>query len=364
MKIKNIAIFCAGLDHRTGGYEVNSRMLFLALQNIEHIKVDLFKSTGSTATNEHVQRIPFRKFLRNQGKKRFGNDTTVLEERAFTLLTLIFYFNKIRKYDFIYTRNPQTALVLNKVKRFFRYKLIYTNGVRLDPIHTVNIADHVHFNNIEFYSEFIEKQPLKAERGYCSLIPNFQFNHQPTPNKSKTVLKEKYGIKTQNTIACIGSISKFPKRTDYIVNECKKLDDSWTLVLVGNGDQNIIAYAREVLKERFVHLHFHSNDQSINEVYQLADLTVFASLTDAFGNVIIESMKNGIVPLCHTRQLNQWILGSNEYLTDLTKEGALIKYIEEKGLNWIRNQEHYLVDRYQNNFTWDALANKYLALFE
>lgn len=134
--------------------------------------------------------------------------------------------------------------------------------------------------------------------------------------------------------------------------------------MVGNGDQTIITYAKNELKERFVHLHFQSDDQSINEVYQLSDLTIFASLTDAFGNVIIESMKNGTVPLCHTRQLNQWILGSNEYLTDLTQEGALIKYIEEKGLHWIRNQEQYLVDRYHHNFTWDALANKYLALFE
>lgn len=360
---KSIGIFCAGLDHSNRGYEKNSKLLFENLSLSSNLDVKLFKSSGNNKDREFIQKIPFRKKLRAWSKKRYNNDTTIIEERVFTLLCLIRYFLKIIKFDYVYTRNPQSALILNKFKNIFSYKVIYTNGIKMDPVHVVNISDHVHFNNIELHTEFIKQYPNHKEK--TTLLPNFSTQNSEehkNPQHIKT-LKEKYNIQTKFVISCIGSISQHPKRTDYVIEEFFKLNNDWTLMLVGKGDQTIIKKGYQLFGDRFINLFFHSNDDSINEIYQLSDMTFFPSKVDAFGNVIIESMRNGTFPLCHKRELNQWILGREDFITDLNESGALKKFIDAKGLDWIKEQEAYLIDRYNTHFTWDAIKNEYLNMF-
>ena len=192
------------------------------------------------------------------------------------------------------------------------------------------------------------------------LIPNFERSINLN-NIKRGKLRSKYKIKTQNVIVCVGAIDIPVKRTNYVLNEFYKFTDDWTLILVGKGNISLIEEGNR-LGDRFKQMSFELNDVSINEIYQLADLKVFASVKDAFGNVIIEAMNNQTCVVAHDRELNEWILGDKELLIEMTKEGALYEFVNNHTVEWMHEKSRILKERFESKFTWEANKEDYTKL--
>ncbi|MDG5800305.1 glycosyltransferase family 4 protein [Marinilabiliaceae bacterium ANBcel2] len=364
--MKNLAILCSGLEKRkTRGYENSSLNLFLLLKQSNKCNVFLYKGSGEKSDGQIPLKSKFKglveSIFRKTIKPLFNDDYYGIEYFVFALYFICYCILKVKKYDFIYSKEPRVMLTLKRFRFFLRGnpKLVFNLGQMMPPKVFHGVADIIHLVNNKTHKQALEEYNTPNK---FFLIPNPISSAKKFSSKNnKNEIIRKYGIKTTKIIVSIGSDAKI-KRMAYVISEVSKLDNSWTLMLVGNIDKEIINLGHGTLKDRFITTKV--PPEEIGEIFTLAHFSVLASTSEGFGNVVIESMMNSIPVFVHKRPLNEYIVNDERLLVDMTKEGALSEKINNITSNDYIDISNKCYKRYKACFSSKAILPLYLKMFD
>jgi UDP-glucose:(heptosyl)LPS alpha-1,3-glucosyltransferase len=155
------------------------------------------------------------------------------------------------------------------------------------------------------------------------------------------------------------------KGLEFVIRSLPKLKNNAQLLVVGNDSATTF---RNLAKDLGVadRVHFIGPRNDLPDIYPAADIFVFPSLYETFALVCVEAMASG-VPVLATR-----VGGIEDYLRD--EENGL--FIEREASDIAEKIDRVLVDpdlrerlitnglATATNYSWDAIAQKYLRLFD
>lgn len=192
-----------------------------------------------------------------------------------------------------------------------------------------------------------------------------------TPLNSERIdtVKEKFGLKDKKVILQVGSVNenKGQGRTVKIIAPLLKKNSN--IVFVFAGDIVSQEYYHEVLntakeenvEKQVVYLGTFSPGEEMNEIYNIADTTIFNSLYESFGLVCIESISSGVPVVLCSESLSSFGDGS----IYAVKDDAVAQ------ITRLLNDSDYLKDMKQkarenavDNFTWSKVAQDYYDNFK
>lgn len=145
----------------------------------------------------------------------------------------------------------------------------------------------------EDYAKVLEKE-LKVPKNQIQILPRGLPLDNFSPNNRGKGYWEKFGGNKPLRFAFIGRISK-EKNLPFLINIWKKFaakHDDVELLFVGYG------WYLEELKKNFadspeVHFAGEQGGETLAGLYADADFFLFPSVTDTFGNVVVEAMASG-----------------------------------------------------------------------
>ena len=192
-----------------------------------------------------------------------------------------------------------------------------------------------------------------------------------TPLNSERIdtVKEKFGLKDKKVILQVGSVNenKGQGRTVKIIAPLLKKNSN--IVFVFAGDIVSPEYYHEVLntakeenvEKQVVYLGTFSPGEEMNEIYNIADTTIFNSLYEGFALVCIESISSGVPVVLCSESLSSFGDGS----IYAVKDDAVAQ------ITRLLNDSDYLKDMKQkargnavDNFTWSKVAQDYYDNFK
>lgn len=270
------------------------------------------------------------------------------------------------RYDIVHYSEPAMGNFLFHARRFFgfRYKLLFTDGLGLDPNSDKTFferSDHIQTITLPHYQKSIQ---CGVEPSKVSFIPYGVVSNRYSVKRDKNTLRDKYEIPNKKiVILTVAALNRRHKRIDYLIQEVNHLGKDYFLLIVGQPEEpDLIALGHETLKGNFKALYV-SFDQ-VSEIYHLADLFVFPCLTGEFGLALAEAMCVGLPAIAHFHF--KWMVGDFRCLVDLREKGALARKIEKM----VRNYEMFkqiAVDiqaRAIKRFDWAGLKPRYLEMYE
>ncbi|MCR6106838.1 glycosyltransferase family 1 protein [Salipaludibacillus agaradhaerens] len=115
-----------------------------------------------------------------------------------------------------------------------------------------------------------------------------------TPQKRSTLIKENYGITEKNIILYAGRIA--PEKDIQTViktyfNLPKSLFSQTHLIMAGDGP--LLSELKEKYNKEITFTGF-ANSDKLAELYASADIFMFPSATETFGNVVLEALSSGL----------------------------------------------------------------------
>ena len=132
------------------------------------------------------------------------------------------------------------------------------------------------------------------------IIRNSLSRNEFYPNDTKKRdFRKKYGIDDDEVILCFVSTNHSLKGLDYLLDALRLLkdkNDKFKLLIAGSG-------SKKYFKKRIKKLGLSNSVimfgklKNVREIYQASDIFVYPTLFDAFGNVALEAMYCGCVPL-------------------------------------------------------------------
>ncbi|MGM0549381.1 MAG: glycosyltransferase family 4 protein [Bacillota bacterium] len=136
----------------------------------------------------------------------------------------------------------------------------------------------------------LDQQSFKNLKIWGRGVDTVRFN----PEHRSSKLREELNLKNKITFLYVGRLAK-EKNVGLIIKSFKKLqqkfNDKIKLVITGDGPE------AESLKRKagkgIIFTGF-KNGQELAEIYASADIFTFASITETYGNVIIEAMASGL----------------------------------------------------------------------
>ncbi len=181
-------------------------------------------------------------------------------------------------------------------------------------------------------------------------------------------VKEKYALSNNKIILQVGSVceNKGQKRTiESLLPLFKKYDD---LVFVYVGGIIEESYKTEIdnyikendLTEKVFYLGLAKPGEELNELYNMAELTIFVSKYEAFGLVVVESLSTGTPAIICIKNFLNFGAGSFNCGYDGICE------IVEKVINKPEIIEKASSEARENvleNYTWEKISKKYLSNF-
>lgn len=114
------------------------------------------------------------------------------------------------------------------------------------------------------------------------------------PNHANPELKSQLGIDKKKIVLFVGRIVK-EKNLDILVEAVEKLERRKDFVLVVAGGGPYLKYYQSKTKNAIFLGHL--NTKELAQVYATSDIFVFPSVTETFGNVILEAMACGLPPI-------------------------------------------------------------------
>jgi glycosyltransferase involved in cell wall biosynthesis len=362
-----VALLSSGVDFVKRGYESHIIELFQSLKGIKGPKdfeIFLFKNTGKQTSDEIAIHALDRRSKIVGFLAKYRGDKLYWESVFYFLKLIRVLHWKQLKLDVVYVQEPVIAKLCFRLKKLIPGSpvVLFKHGVSNSPAEIKNTFDKLIQINVEHYERYLQAYP--EDRLNVSLIPNFLSNDfvKSTDNFSKDEWLKKQGISTtKKIILLVGIINSAVKKTDYVINEVAKLDESWMLIVCGTGDEDIIAAGEIKLGERFKQLYL--DKESLKKMYQSADVFVLASPNEGFGNVVLEAMAFEKPVVAHDRVLNRWILESDEALVDMNKEGSLSSFLKTNyTLDWVAKIGAKNQKIFENRFTWNSVEKDVLKL--
>lgn len=354
-----IALVCTGLGKVWRGYERFTRDLFDLLR--EDLDITLFKGGGKT--NHRERKFPH---LRHDGfvSRLLGWSKDPYFYQLFTYaLGLVPYLVR-QRYALVHYSEPGLGNILYHARKRFKlgFRLLFSNGVGLSPDHCAR-ADHIQELTDLYYAEAV-RYGIPDEKLTC--LPYGVHCKQFSVRKDRGSLRKEYGIPADKIVLLsVAAINRTHKRIDYLVREMSKLDDSLYLVVCGRlEDQSVTELADRLIPGRykFITVPF----EKTPEIYHLADLFVHTALEEGFCLALVEAMAAGLPVLAHNSPHFRWLIGSSEWLIDMSRPETLSARISE-----ISRKLHDLKPALEKNrtsslrrFNWSNLKAGYLAMYE
>ncbi len=363
---KNIAIICAGLDSIRQGYEAHNRMLFECLKSTNSINPTLVKRDGDKAKNEIVSGTISRNsataFLLTKYTKKFLGKKYWIghwEGLSMALWFVGWCILTRNKFHAIYTQEIAVARNVMLLKWMLPGKpqIIFAHGITMKPKDYLHLGDIIQEVNIENYDQakpFATNEKLKLIPHFLTHIP------QKMEENDKQQLKKRLGLEGKYIVLNVGIIHKEIKRTDYVVKEVATLGEEWALVVCGKiHHQEVIDLGKSLMGDRFILLYL--TRKELEDIYQIADVFVFASLFEGFGIVLLEAMSHGLPIIANQRQLYKWILKDKQLCIDLEKKGILASKLDTSKNHFEEIGKHNY-HTFLKYYTWDSVQSEYLEL--
>lgn len=117
---------------------------------------------------------------------------------------------------------------------------------------------------------------------------------QFTPEKRNGIMAKQFNIKTGTTLIYVGRVSKeknLHQLTDAF-RQLVKIKNDIHLVIVGDGPY--LNEMRNTLQGLPCHFAGYIRGEDLSQIYASADIFVFPSTTDTFGNVVLEAQASGL----------------------------------------------------------------------
>jgi glycosyltransferase involved in cell wall biosynthesis len=198
-------------------------------------------------------------------------------------------------------------------------------------------------------------------------IPNGINLTRYTPNRTKTkaqVRRELGVAENVPLILFVGSQFRL-KGLEFVIRSLPKLKTEAQLLVVGNDSATTF---RNLAKELGVadRVHFAGPRNDLPDIYPAADVFVFPSLYETFALVCVEAMASG-VPVLATR-----VGGIEDYLRDgenglfIERNASEIAVKIDRVLDDPNLRERLIANGLATatNYSWDAIAQQYLRLFD
>ena len=356
-----IALVCTSLGYSRRGFERFTLELFERIKN--KLSVTLFGCNLNGKPN--AVSLPCLKFdglLRMfEGKAR---DNYYFQQLSYGLSFIPFV--GFRGYDIVHYSEPALGHFLYFARKAFgfRYKLLFTDGLGLDPRLDkafLERRDHIQAITEPHYQTLIRSG---ANSKKVSFIPYGVDSNRYTPKRNRTELRIKYGIpEGKKVILTVAALNRRHKRIDYVIREVSRLSKDYFLLVVGQPEEpDLAVLGRDMLGENFKTLYV-SFDQ-VAEIYHLADLFVFPCLVGEFGLALAEAMCSGVPVIAHSHF--EWMTGPAGNLADLSQEGNLARKIDQVMANHqeVQRTAQQIQMEAASRFNWDHLVSKYVDMYE
>lgn len=360
----HVALVACGLGRIRRGFETTALNWHRALEGGSRVRTRLY---GGAAI-EGVHAVP--NFSRNglvcRCLRRLGliHDGCRVEQATFAvgfLPSLLF-----RPADVIWFQEYTLGLCLLKLRRWFgfRYRLVYCNGAPLGPSEYWRF-DFIHHLDTQSYRDAVAAglAPSRME-----LMPHVLPAMAVATRGDGMTWRRAQGIPDDAwVVLSVAAWNRYHKRIDYVVREVAAMSDrNVHLLLCGQREAEtagIEALAEELLPGR---VHWRTLPQ--NEMplaYAAADAFVLASLTEAFGLVLIEAAARGVPVLAHQHPAAQFILESDLWLGDFSAPGSLSARLAKwKADPSLASRAKELQARISTRFSADVLTPQFVALLQ
>ncbi len=158
--------------------------------------------------------------------------------------------------------------------------------------------------------------------------------HPDNKGRYRDKIRQQYGL-GQNDFVVLFVGSGFERKgVHYLIKACESVPGQVTILIVGKGPQNKLRHMAK--KQKLI---FCGPQKDIHQYYAAADLFVFPTLYEPFGNVHLEALASGL-PVITTKQS-----GASEIITD-GKQGYVIEKAEDTKV--IAEKISVLMDRNTN----------------
>ena len=358
-----VAIVSTGLGNVKRGFEIFADELYSHLKT--EIDVTLFKGGGERKEKEVVLPNISRNSLLLGGKNSSLSYWTRCKIEQTTFSVFLLYPLIRGGFDVIHVMDPSVYAVLYKLKKRFNIfpAMVVTNGGPF-TLNRVSKFEFVH-QVTPYYYDKAKRAGVNEEK--MDVIP-YPVDTSLFKPGADSDFRMRHGISEDcYLIISVGAVNKSHKRMDWIIKEAARLKERPYLLIVGEEDGETPDIKKLGIEKLPGRLKFITLDRGeLAEAYCAADLFILASTIEGFGIVFIEAMASGLPIITHDHPNQRWILGEVGTFVDMEKEGELAKKIalfmadKEAG---VKLGEKGRV-RAETVFSWDALTEKYVGLYE
>ena len=221
------------------------------------------------------------------------------------------------------------------------------------------------------YSQNVVLKSLKKNNAKTTIIPHgVEKKFFKKPKKQYSI--NHYSINNPYRIIYVSSVDFYKHQWNVVeaVSRLRKIGYPVTLDLYGSGNKRALKVLKKTISQidksnKFIRYNNEVDYSEIEQIYFSADLSIFASSCETFGQIVTESMASGLPIACSNMSSMSELLGKNAvYFNPLNIddiENSIKKLIDsEKQRTSIAKKAYQHV----RNYSWDETAFKTFNFFK